>query len=421
MNDQIVLKKLADGVDGCYIPSHRFKTARISVTAYLPLEKQSVAALSMLTLLISNGCARHPSPMELSRRLDTLYGASIGAGVDKLGDMLTLRAGIIFVEDKFLPDPIFSDCSQLLFDLIFDPAVDEGGFLESNFNREKRIQIEEIEGEINDKRTFARNRCVEAMCEGEPFGLPVNGTKEQALALTRGELYSVWKEMLATAHFRIAVTADKPHDEVYDAFLRALEKTARRNIYRPTAPIAHAPSEQVQNISDSMPVAQGKLVMGFACPSGEDAVSYPTMVMVDILGGGPYSLLFSNVREKMSLCYYCAARAVRKKGILLIDSGVEFDNMDKTYEAVLDQIEHLKAGRFDDSIIEASKLSICGSLKGAYDSQAVTDRWYADRLFDDTLLSPEELSERVNSVTREQIIEAAMGLKLDTVYKLLGK
>ena len=75
----------------------------------------------------------------------------------------------------------------------------------------------------------------------------------------------------------------------------------------------------------------------------------------------------------------------------------------------------------DEGIVTASKLALTGSLKGVYDSQAVTDHWYADRWFDDNTLSPEEMAELINSVTKEDVVAAAKNIKLDTVYRLLGK
>ena len=421
MDNQIIKTNLGKGVDGCYVPSHRFKTARISVTAYLPLKEETAPALSLACLLLSNGCKKHPTPMEFSQRLDTLYGASLGTDTYKAGDMLAVRVGILFVEDRFLPTPLFDQCAQLLMDTIFDPAAEGGAFDKGNFAREQRIQIEEIEGEINDKRTFARNRLIAKMFEGEPYGLAVTGTKEQTEALTPEGVFEAWKTLLKTAYFRLSVIADKPHDEVFDLFAERLAQYDRDEIFIPTPDKLHVQSGEVKQISDSMAVAQGKLAMGFTCDGGEDADSYKTMIMADVLGGGPYSLLFTNVREKLSLCYYCAARGVRKKGVLMIDSGVEFDNMDKTYNAVMEQIEMLKAGDFDDGIVEASKLAITGSLKGVYDSQTVIDHWYADRWFDKQLLAPEELAELVKSVTKEDVITAAKSIKLDTVYRLLGK
>ncbi len=422
MSENIKTVKIADGLDGCYIRSTRFKTSRVSVAAYLPLEKESVAAYSMLALLLSNGCADYPEPRQLNSRLDTLYGAAVEFDCVKSGDSLMLVASAVFVDDRYLPEPVFSACAQLLESMLFRPAVDEVGFLEKNFEREKRIQLEYIDGEINDKRTYARNRLVELMCANEPFGLSSLGTREAVEKLTRAQTYEAWQSMLKTAHFRVSVTAADEHPEVFERFATALGSVEGRCAKRPVASKAARAREQVQTAQERFPVAQGKLVMGFRTDiSGSDADSYKMMVFCDVFGGGPYSRLFSVVREKMSLCYYCAARAVRRKGIMVVDSGVEFANMDKTYEAVLDQLEIMKRGEFDDEALEASKLALCGSLKGVYDSQAVVDRWYAERLFDDKVLSPMEVAELVKSVTRDDVIEAARGVHLDTVYRLLGK
>ena len=168
-----------------------------------------------------------------------------------------------------------------------------------------------------------------------------------------------------------------------------------------------------------MPIKQGKLVLGFKNKvSGSDAQTYKTMVMCDLLGGGTYSLLFSNVREKMSLCYYCAAKANRRKGVLTVDSGVEFDNIEKTKNAVLEQLETLKSGKVDESALISSKKALTQSLEGILDSQTVTERFYADRLFDEDILSPAELCEKINSVTKQDVTDAANNLVLDTVYTL---
>lgn len=422
MNKNVKTERIADGVDYCYIKSDRFKSARISVSAYMPMREDTVAAYSLLSLLLSGGCADYPSPRDLSCRLDTLYGASMGADSTKLGDILVLRSGIIFVDDRFLPENVFGDCAELLCKMIFEPAVDEGGFLSENFEREKRIQLEDIDGIINDKRAFARNRCAEIMCEGEPYGLPTLGTKEAVTALTRSEVYAAWKTMIKSAHFRIAVTACDEHPEVAEMFVRKFAAAKREDIFEPKNSIYHKASPTVKTVTERFPVAQGKLVMGFATDiAGDDSETYKMMVFSDVFGGGPYSLLFSNVREKMSLCYYCASSAVRKKGILMVDSGVEFANMEKTEKAVLGELQKLKDGDFDSSIIDASKLALIGALHGVYDSQAVLDRWYSDRLFDKRTLSPDEMADLIATVTKEDIVAAANGVRLDTVYCLRGE
>ncbi len=422
MTDPIKAVQLADGVDGCTVIAAPFKTSRVSVCGYLPLEEDSVAEYSMLSLLLSNGCADYPLPRGLNERLETLYGASVMFDCIKSGDRLLFLASIVFADDRFLPEAIFGDCVDLLMKMIFEPAVDEGGFLEHNFVREQRIQVEYIESKINDKRTYAVGRCGALMCEGEPFGLTETGTLEQARQMDRQRVYDAWKRLLSRARFRVSVTAQKEHPEVFEQFLTLLKRSCRRDPYPIPVQTVGTVREQVQRVDERMPIAQGKLAMGFRMEDhGPDAVSYPVMVFADLFGGGPYSMLFSNVREKQSLCYYCTARAVRSKGVMMVDSGVEFDKMEQTEKAVLEQLERMKKGEFTDDELHASKLALCGSLRSAKDSQAVMDRWYTERWFDLPRMSPEQVEQQIRGVTREDVVRVAKGVRLDTVFRLLSE
>ncbi len=420
--EPMIVEPLGPGIEGCTLLAKPFKTSRVALYAYLPLERESVAAYSMLSLLLSSGCAAYPRPQDLTRRLDLLYGTAVTVDAAKSGDRLMLMASVVFADDAFLPEPVFADAVSLLRELIFRPAMDGEGFLASNFRREQRMQIEYIRGKINDKRSYVRERCAAAMCEGEPFGIGETGTPEQAEALTRQEVCAAWKTMLETAFFRVSVTAQKPHPEVFEAFRREFAAVDRTHWRRPAADTVAPPRPTPRRIDERLPITQGKLAMGFRVAlAGGDAVTAPVMVFSDLFGGSPHSRLFANVREKQSLCYYCASSVVRRKGVMMVDSGVEFDKMERTEAAVLTELEAMRQGAFTDGDLAASKLAICGSLRGVRDSQAVTDRWFADRWFDEPRLTPEEMMTLVEGVTREEVIRVANGVTLDTVYRLLGK
>jgi len=45
--------------------------------------------------------------------------------------------------------------------------------------------------------------------------------------------------------------------------------------------------------------------------------------------------------------------------------------------------------------------------------------WYALKIYNENLTSPEEMCEAVRKITREDVIAAAKGISLNTVYMLL--
>lgn len=423
MVNEIKRFELSDGVIGNFIPTTRFKTARLSVSFYVPMREDTASAYALLPFILT-GCGKeYPTSRIISRHLDNLYNAALACECTKMGDLQLLSVSITCMENKYALDgsDIVLKCANMLSSLIFNPLCDEGGFEEQNFEKEKRLMLERIDSEINNKRSYALSRCVAEVCKGEPCSIPRYGSRQGQVELTRGELYAAWETLLRTAYVRIGYLASEENEKVFDILGKAFSDLDRK-VIDINAPIVSPAKETVSEIHDRMPVKQGKLVLGFRTNiHGGDKDTYKVMVTTDLFGGGPYSRLFDNVREKMSLCYYCAARANRGKGYMTVDSGVEFDNMDKTHNEILNQLDIVCKGEFDDEALAASKRALCDTFRGAEDSQPLIDRWHADRLFVADAPSPDEVAALINSVTKEDVIETAKTFKLDTVYRLLGQ
>ena len=71
-----------------------------------------------------------------------------------------------------------------------------------------------------------------------------------------------------------------------------------------------------------------------------------------------------------------------------------------------------------DEEIKNTKLYILNLLRAVYDNINSVSSWYLTGILKKEIISPEEMAERINAVTREEIAEAAASMKLDTVYVL---
>ena len=417
------IKRLAPGVDGVYIHNPRFKTSRVSVFFYLPMRAETVSRNALLPYLLASGCKAYPDFMSLQKRLDGLYGAALSGLADKAADSQVLRITLSALDDKYALDgqSVSAACAELLRQLIFEPALEGDAFAEEIFQREKRLFIERIEGEINDKRIYAKNRCLAEMCADEPYGLPRLGTRAGAEALTAAEAAKAWREVLKTAYVRLSVVSASAPDAIFGAFSRAFSGLDREEAGL-TANTSAPAAGDVKNVVDKMDVAQGKLVLGFRTgDAGPLSGRIPQLVFTDLFGGGPYSRLFANVREKLSLCYYCAARANYNKGILTVESGVETQNAEKARMEILRQLDVMKAGEFSDEELAAAKLAKGDMARSAADTPADTESWYASQVFAPHPISPGEAADAIGGVSREQVVTAARGVNLDTVYYLSPK
>ncbi len=416
--------RLSDGVEGLFIKNERFNTTSVSFNFYLPLKRETAAAYALLPFIMTTCGEKYPDFSVLNYKLNRLYGAQLDAAAEKLGDYQLLKMRISVINDKytFESESLIKQACEMLLSLIFEPKAENGAFAADDLAREKRKAIEHIKGEISEKRIYAKNRLIEEMFKGDAYGVPKCGTADDVEAVTGETLYSAWKDLLKKAFIRIQVIGAALPQRLFEDIAERFDGIKRDDITDCKINSAAKERETPVSVTERMDVKQGKLVMGFSSRmSGDDDVSLPVMIMTDIFGGGPYSRLFSNVREKMSLCYYCSASSVRQKGLITVESGVEKENAEKAEKAIISQLDIVKNGEFSDFEFNSSLKSICDSLNTYNDSQVSLDTWYALKANNSTLYSPEDIAERIKQITREDVVNAAKGVKLHTVYRLLPK
>ena len=340
----------------------------------------------------------------------------------KAGDCQLITISASGIDDRYTlsGESVAKELSDLLCDVIFEPNLKDGAFVESEVEQERRQLLDLIDSEFNDKRIYANGQLIKNMCANEVFGIKRYGTAENLKQATPQSLYEAWKKLLNTAVFEIMYIGDSPADKAMQVFKSAFENIDRSPVTLNTEVVRSA--DDVKHISEEMELSQSKLVMGFrtgiAIPDNEVNA---TRLMCAILGGTANSKLFCNVREKQSLCYYCASRYDKMKGIMTVDSGVEGDNIEKAEKGILKEIEDMQNGIISDFEIDSTKMAVINSFYTSNDTVSGIESWYANQLFDGEFKTIEEMSAQINAVTKEEIVNAAKKLTLDTVYVLKNK
>lgn len=415
-------RAICDGVNFRSIRDTKFKTMRISAHLIVPMSRQTAAENALLPFLLSRASREYPDFTKLGQRLAELYGASLNADVQKLGDLQVLSLSASGIADRYAleGEAISGELAKLLCSILFDPPLVDGLFPEDGFEQEKRQTMELIDSEYSDKRTYARQRCEAIMCADEPYGVNRYGGKEDIARVECPALTAAWKRLLDTAKIELMVLGDCDPAPVYEGFRAAFETLGSRKTADCTTKVVRS-AEKVNTVTEKMDVAQGKLVMGFRTGTATPDEEVPaTRLMAALFGGTPNSKLFLNVREKLSLCYYCSASYNSMKGIMLVQSGVEVKNMERAKEEILRQLDEVKQGNFDESEVEAAKMSLCNSYRTLSDSLGGLENWYLSQTFASHSQQPEEAAAQINAVTRQEIIDAANRVTLDTVYCLVG-
>lgn len=415
------IKNLSNGVEGCYLDTSKFKTSRISINMFVKADEKDISAYSLLQMMLVSATTEYPDYTSLNAALNELYGAALYSDVVKFGDMRIIKFVIAFLDDRFAlnNERISNKAVDLLLSAIFNPPLKDGKFKTEDFENNKRLLIEQISGEINDKRRYAILNTEKAMYENELAGIPRYGTVETVQELTNEEVVAAHQKLLKEAFVRVNMISQSEPDNVFNAIGEKFS-SLDRDVQKVNFSTRHITDSDIKNIEEHLDVTQGKLCLGFTVDTDGTRVDIAkAAIFVDMFGGGPYSKLFTNVREKQSLCYYCAARFDSRKSSFIVDSGVLEENREKAYNGILEQLEELRKGNFTDDELNASKMSICDAVASVSDLSSSLDNWYAMLTFDkdETI---ETYIEKINNVSREDVIQKANSVKLDTVYFLGG-
>lgn len=414
--------KIADGVEIVNVYANRFKTNEISISFLTPLSADTAARNALCLNLISSTTKRYPTLTEFNQKLAMLYGAVLEPIVTKLGENQMLTIAISSLDDRFSLEStkISAESFELLMSLLFDANVDENGcFYAEDTEREKRLLTERLESEENEKRLYSLRQLEKNMFSGEPYAVNRYGTIEDIRAVTNDDLKDALSYLRQSAKIQITVVGTADIDEIVSIAKKHFSGVSRAYA-EPQEAVFIPKAERVNTVTERIEVKQGKLVLGFRADRKIQPNGDPEMrAFSDVFGGGPYSKLFANVREKLSLCYYCSARYDRRKSALIIQCGCEEENMDNAVQEILNQLEEIKKGNFDEEMA-SSKIGLTDTINGVNDDSLSLSNWYANQIDDDVILSPAQSAEQNNNVTKAQIQECASLLSLDTIYKLVS-
>lgn len=417
--------ELSPGVHLTAVHTEKFKSCVLGATLLSPLDRETASLNALIPSVLRRGTAEHPDMEALSAALDELYGGSIEPMVRTRGE--TQCVGFLgnFLDDAYTLDgaSILEPAAGLLGELLLRPYTVDGAFCPDYTRGERDNLVDRIRAQVNEKRSYALSRLKQEMCAGEPFGVDRLGNETHASAITAQSLWDQYRALLTSAPLELYYCGSAQSQRVADALCSALSDLPRSAVRAvPPRPIRQEAPAQPRYVEEALDVTQGKLTMGFRAGADVWSEQYPALVLANaIYGGTTTSRLFLNVREKLSLCYYASSQLEKFKGVMLVSSGVEFDQFAPARDEILAQLAACKAGDFEDWELEGARRSVVGALKSAMDAQSRLEDFWLGQAVAGLTEGPDALADRVEQVTREQVVRALNTLELDTVYFLKGK
>ena len=401
------------------IPESKFKTNLISVYIQRKLDRNEVTKNALLPGILKSGCNKYKTLGQLTDREEELYGSYLHAGASKRGESQVLGFSILSVNEKYLDEKILGQCIEFLNEIINNPLVIDGGFNEEYLNIEKEILKDSIMSIINDKGNYAMKRTNEIMFEGEAYSINGKGYIEDLDTIDRVSLYEHYKEVLKTSPIEIMIEGEFEETEVVE-LIKEKFQFDRGNIIDIPKEEYYKEVDKVKEVKETMDIAQGKLVMGYRCNVDylDEEKYYSLLLGSRILGGGADSKLFINVREKESLCYTIYSTIQKSKSTMMVCSGIEAQNYEKTVNLVKEQVQKLKDGDITESEISNAKIAFINSLNSLNDEIGRISDFYFSQSISKNKSDLDQIKNMINKSTKEDIVEAVKNIELDTIYFL---
>ena len=414
--------ELVKGVNLHFLQSKKFKTNKIKVRVSSPLDENTVAARVLVACMMETANQKYPTSQLFREKLASLYGVELSTSISKRGRVHYVDLNISFVRDDFLSkkNVLTDEVLDIIETIFFSPLVVEDHFDSDTFDVEKKNTISDLESEIEEPYYYAHGQLNQLFFEDETIGMSRLGKVDLVRQETAQSSLEQFHQMLQLDNIDFFFIGDFNEvaivDRVNQFEFKPRDNNLSVNYQQPFTNVVREKLEQKQN-------QQSILELGyhFSTQYGE-SLHIPLVVLNGMLGAFSHSRLFQVIREKEGLAYTISSHFDIFTGFMRVFAGIDKGSRTKVMTLIMKQLNDLKRGKFTESELQLTKEMLINTTLLAQDRQnTLIEREYLKTMLGKKVLSLEEWLESINKVSKEEIIETAKTINLQSVYFMEGK
>jgi predicted Zn-dependent peptidase len=341
--------------------------------------------------LLFKGTKRY-SAIEIAEIFDGL-GAAVNAATGKESTNLYARFLDTHTDEAF----------DLLAEMLLGPTYPE-------IDSEREVVLEEIamyEDEPQDKVHDVLDRAVFG---GHPLGRRVLGEAEVISSIPVPDIAAYHQARYTGANIVVAAAGNLEHDQIVEL--------SRRHVVPPAAN-GDAPALEAPHVDGAQVAFQQKDTEQFhICFGGPgidrgDERRYALSILDAVFGGSTSSRLFREIREKKGLAYSVGSytQQYADSGLIGIYVGTRQDNVQEACEIIGRELASIHTDGITDDELGRAKEHVKGRMVLSSESTAARmGRIGKSVLFDMPLLTLDELLEKVDAVSSQDVAELAREL-----------
>ncbi len=313
-----------------------------------------------------------------------------------------------------VPSTSISTALKFLYEIITQPSFDS-----SEFEKEKKFILDEINQKLDNSQAISDELLYKELFKGTKYANPVEGTEESVNSLTLNEIKNYYDTWYAPNNM-ILVIAGNINENLLTSIKKTFGKLGKKDLIQ---------IEQHFVEPESKVVKQNKYGNAFYVNIGYKTVpakhedTIKLKALHGLLGQGPASRLFYEVREKQGLSYRLETinPTIKDMGMFKISLITRPENLNKTITEVLKQVERLKTEKISDEELKELKTRIKGYY--ALTHQLSTDQTEYIGLYEIANLGylwDEQFPTEIDKITSEDIMYAATKYLDNPVITIVG-
>ncbi len=397
------------------LKTDKFKTVYIRVDFRRKIKKDEITKRNILADILNRGTKKYQTEREMVIQSDELYGANYSYNVCSSGNYSIMSFSISSLSDKYTEEGNLEKVIQFLMDIIFDPNVNNNSFSDKTLNLSKNFIKKYIDDIYDSPKRYAMTRIREVMSPDTVFSFHQDGYIEDLDKIDGKNLYQYYLDVLKKDVVDIYVVGKYGNIDILNKYFNIKNHKKLNHI------IEHKKYRlKLKTVIEERNVRQSIFVLGFKIKDMDSfEMQYVANIYSFILGGSPDSKLFTNVREKNSLCYSISSFISPVSNSMFVSAGIDKKDYKKVLNETLKQIESIKNGDFSLDDIKSAKTTYKTSLKEINDSlvSIASSMASLEYLMYDSL---DERIKKIDLVTKEDIIKFSNKIKLDSCYLLKG-
>ncbi|MBD9106740.1 insulinase family protein [bacterium] len=404
------------------IKTDKFKTSHVEVIFRDIANKDEMGAYSFLADMLSQSSKTYPRKKDLITRFEELYKIIVYATTLRVGNVLDFHVSLDFINPDYINDKNYvEEVIKTLFDIIENPNVTNDEFDLKTFN----IVKERLKREINSLKENPMKQSIKeafkSMNADTPTSYELLGNLESLEKITPSSLYKTYKNLRKNFKVDIFLIGNLEMDDTVSIIKKYFKN---RYIIENKLDLMVDNKEIKRLVVKSMASdnVQANLVMIFNLKKLTEIEKNITFNVFNYLygSGGLTSKLYQSIREKNSLCYAISSMYLKYDKLLLVHISLEQANVKKATSLVKKELKNMQVGNFTEEELKDAINNMIVSLDMAQDNNVSIINNYVFHVFDN-LPMPEERVEMFKNIKKEDVINVAKKVKLNTVFTLEGR